>query len=1071
MDPQAVSDITTTQTAPAVTARLQAVCGIVRRRQLVHDAIMSLGLMAVAGMVLEALNRLLPLRESWAGGGWLAVLAAGLALLVRGWAAALFRGPTARALALAVEREHPEFMDALVCAVELEAGPAESRRALERVLVSDVAANTAGFDFLAAVFPPHLRLRSLLPPALLFSVIAALALRTPAAAKALCYGRDLLSGAASGLRVSPGDAECPAHSDVRIDVTVERWENEARIVCQTRNQERFEMNRGEGNRHFFTFYDVTEPVRYRVLTPSLASPWHTLQPYYPPVLNAARIRIHPPAYTGREETLLSELCDATVIAGSQVRFELEVEPGVEATLVTPKETLAFSADEPRLRTYECRLTRDLVFRVGLRNPEGRTAQTPEHRLKAEPDLPPVVEALAPRQDVQIRMNQEVELEARASDDFGLTHVVLSYSVSGGTRQEIPLLEPPVAPTPATTAPAGSAGAAAPAAVAPPVLDQQIRHLLTPQQLGLEEGDVVSYFFAAVDNRQPDPQTARSDVYFIVIRPEVKPQDGEGQQGPKKELDISNLIAEAKRLIRLTWDALAVPATDRRRQAAAELSRGLTDLKTETRRTLNEVAQAAGGGAGPIADLFEAAAAEMEKAQALAGRELLQESLPPQERALARLTALENELLKNAAKSGKGQGEGQQSGESQKKDGEPDKENAAKSRQASLAALREFLARLRQLSTRQDELNQGMRQQFSVADSQSVGRGLAEKQRDIEKQAREIGAALERLPDARQVPGQVQSAAGEMDHGAARLDEGTLRTGHQHGQRAHNFLMSAVRALEESYRKASANEIARLAQAAQQLSERQREGAEASRALAEAPTPSEPAATAAQQQQQGLNRGAEQLMSDISQTAGEMEETYPQAAQALQEAGAAARQQNLAGRMTRAANALLYRQFEKARRQQVDCANGLQKLASDLTTAAQHLPALSREELQEAIQRLREAAQEVGHAAEEGGDKMSERLDTVRERVSKDVDQLADAMQDPTLRSIGDELAAPLGESKAAEGAQRLLSLFAAAARVLERQLVATEIRQRVALSRQLSTPPEKYRRLVEEYFKDLSREK
>jgi hypothetical protein len=438
--------------------------------------------------------------------------------------------------------------------------------------------------------------------------------------------------------------------------------------------------------------------------------------------------------------------------------------------------------------------------------------------------------------------------------------------------------------------------------------------------------------------------------------------------------------------------------------------------------------------------------------------------------LARLTAIENELLKNAAKSGQGQGDGQPR-ESQEKDGEEAPDNAASSRQASLAALREYLARLRQLSTRQDGLNQGARQQFAAADPQSVGRGLAEKQRELEKQTRDIGAALQRLPDARQVPGQLQSAAGEMQQGAARLAEGTLRTGHQHGQRAHNFLMGAVRALEESYRKASANEIARLAQAAQRLSDGQRTAAEASRALAEAPPPSDADAAAAQQRQQALNRDAERLMSDIGQTAGEMEETYPLASQALQEAGAAARQQNLSGRMTRAANALLYRQFERARRQQVDCANGLQKLASDLTGAARHLPALSREELLEAIQRLRDAAQEVGRAVNEGGENTAERLDAVRERVLNDVDRLADTTQDPTLRGIGDELAAPLGESQAGAGAQRLLSLFAAAARVLEQQLLATEIRQRVALSRQLSTPPEKYRRLVEEYFKDLSREK
>jgi hypothetical protein len=42
--------------------------------------------------------------------------------------------------------------------------------------------------------------------------------------------------------------------------------------------------------------------------------------------------------------------------------------------------------------------------------------------------------------------------------------------------------------------------------------------------------------------------------------------------------------------------------------------------------------------------------------------------------------------------------------------------------------------------------------------------------------------------------------------------------------------------------------------------------------------------------------------------------------------------------------------------------------------------------------------------------------------------------------------------------------------VLQQHVARTELERRMRLSRQLSVPPERYRRLVELYFKGLSRE-
>ena len=243
----------------------------------------------------------------------------------------------------------------------------------------------------------------------------------------------------------------------------------------------------------------------------------------------------------------------------------------------------------------------------------------------------------------------------------------------------------------------------------------------------------------------------------------------------------------------------------------------------------------------------------------------------------------------------------------------------------------------------------------------------------------------------------------------------------------------------------------------------------SETLADADDPGQEKAEQARTRQEALNQGAGQLFSDIDRSVAEFEERYPEASRAMSSATQEAQAGKLNAKMKRSANALLYQRFARARRYQTDSANLLQKLSSDLQAAARHLPAVSREEIAEALSRIQEQARQAREAAREDPAASEQRLESIRERASRDIDSLAAAIRDPQLQRVGDELALPLGGSEAGDGSQRLLTLRQAAARVLERHLLAATVQRRLGLSRQTSTPPAKYRGLVEEYFKDLSR--
>src|SRR5699024_4312871 len=82
-------------------------------------------------------------------------------------------------LAAEVEKKHPEWMDALICATEQEQKPEEKRRPLERSLVARMQHESAAVDFEAALIPPRWRRKPLLAGVAIVVVLAVVLLATP----------------------------------------------------------------------------------------------------------------------------------------------------------------------------------------------------------------------------------------------------------------------------------------------------------------------------------------------------------------------------------------------------------------------------------------------------------------------------------------------------------------------------------------------------------------------------------------------------------------------------------------------------------------------------------------------------------------------------------------------------------------------------------------------------------------------------------------------------------------------------------------------------------------------------
>ncbi|TVR51017.1 MAG: DUF4175 family protein [Puniceicoccaceae bacterium] len=1003
------------------------------QRALAFEAAAGLIVLCLLSLAAALLNRWSPLQEAAAFGFH---AAAGACFLVwMSWRALLhLRRPAGPdELAARLERTHPEWMDAFACAVELEGRDPARLRSLERAVVEKARVELGGRDFTSELLPPRLR-----TPALLVAAGAVLLLALPAffndgARKARYHAGDLLAGRSGGIEVRPGSAEVPRAGDLTIQADILRWEREARIdYYEDGERHTYPMNPAGDGELRFTLFELNEGTRYRVVTPSLRSRWYSVDTYTPPALEEYRLQAEPPAYTGQPVVSQSSPEDLRVPDGSTLRWTVRPGPGVTVALETESGKIPFrvEADEPARLAWMPEVSQD--WRLVLTDDAGRQVRTPPHRVELIPDHPPTVEITSPARDLTLTPEGVLAIEGQAQDDYGLTRVSLVISKSGRER------------TYRVIWPGGSG---------PPEelpLRLRPRTTLDLESLGASPGDVISYFFTATDNRRPNPQTARSEIYFIEVReePEIVEQDGAPME--EEEIDLRALVVELKRLIRLTWETVGA-SEERAERLREELEMALAELRLETIRRTADIAERTGLPEDhPLIAILNRAAERIGAASRLAGLGMVEDSLDPQEQALADFVAIENELNREQTRSREPQ-EGTGSGEG----ADPGEESTAEAE--AMEEMRQTAEALRRMADAQAARNAAASRQEGRASDPELEAELAQRQRDLAAEANALRRRLDRLPGAEPSSLSVDSAAQTMERAAGRLARGDPGAAARDGERARTDLLQALSHLETMMRQQLSQALNRLAEQAGDLAGQQAAQAGESRGLAEDP---EAAAGADAAGMRGAQRGLAQDYEDLLRQAADMAlalgEEHPETAQALRAALAAAREADPSADMTRAANALLYRRFDRAADSQDAAAEQLAAFGENLGRAVDTLPAFSREELVALMEQIRQARRELQEGGEPGGEMQG---------LGRELERIGNAIREPGLTEIGGALGDP--DQTADLDARRMDTLLQAAARSLENLLMSAEFRRQLELRRASAIPPEAYRDLIESYFRNL----
>lgn len=249
---------------------------------------------------------------------------------------------------------------------------------------------------------------------------------------------------------------------------------------------------------------VDAAMKYRVEVGGTQTQWYTVKVIEQIKLESLSLKITPPEYTKQPPTTVKAADQPiTAPAGSSITAAARVDTGVSAALLQLDELppQAMTGKEQEW-SAAFMLNKDAAMSVLLTDPSGQIlARLPESpvQLRATPDAPPKIEAKFPKQtETLVPLEQEIEVKARLSDDFGLTRARLLMSTSANA----PLA--PVHDLPLQ-------GQASFELSFKPVISADLR----------KHGSSIRLQIEAIDNRdvpaKPDPlgpQTTQSPVYEI-----------------------------------------------------------------------------------------------------------------------------------------------------------------------------------------------------------------------------------------------------------------------------------------------------------------------------------------------------------------------------------------------------------------------------------------------------------------------------------------------------------------------------------------------------------------------------
>jgi len=565
------------------------------------------------------------------------------------------------------------------------------------------------------------------------------------------------------LTVAPGDIKIPRGSDVMLIATVENVvPKKVELNMQTDGGDwtRVAMTR-EGNKltYVYVLASLQQGMSYDVDIGVQRSHQHRIVVFDLPRVEQIAVAYTYPPYTGMTNKTVKDQGDVIAPEGTRITLHTTFNTPVDrATLRFGDGTTVALDTDGTEATGSFRVTKDSTYTLKLVDREQMEHEHPyEYVVRAIPDNPPMLTPIMPGGDRRVMALEEVSIAATAQDDYGLEKFLLHYSIAGGESRQVAFLQTANQRSDITA------------------VGKTVLYL---EELGLEPGDVITYYLTAVDNNAiQGPSETTSDIYFLEVRSTeeefrrasglggARGGAGSGGGGPS-----SALVENQKQIIAATWKLLQKQKGMRQETVAAQVTVILDSQRQVMQRTqlslrrLLERFSFSDASYDRAVEHLKQAVAHMQTAAEKLAAQNLQEALGPERLALQEVMKAQAESRKTLIQMARNRGAGGASSGMHR-----EREDLRELFEMEMGRLEnryeippaggglhqaagseDALEKLRQLASRQERLNRRQRDLVRRHDQMTAGQKkrhleeLRREQEDLLRQAQELSRRMSRL---------------------------------------------------------------------------------------------------------------------------------------------------------------------------------------------------------------------------------------------------------------------------------------------------------------------------------------
>ncbi|MBL7766356.1 MAG: DUF4175 family protein [Chitinophagaceae bacterium] len=315
----------------------------------------------------------------------------------------------------------------------------------------------------------------------------------------------------------------PQFEDLEIRVQLEGKAIPENVLVQYNGQE--VMAQRQDN-HIFThtFFKVSKPISFNFSAAGFRSESYTIKPMEKPVIKQFKVSVDYPDYTGRKDEVLDNIGDIIAPQGTTLRWVFQTEHtdeilfalGAGAGVAMPKNVGQFF--------YTYRFMRDTAYSVIVSNKNIDKKDTLNYSVSVIPDQFPSINV---QQYNDSLTSDFVLFVGEAGDDYGVRNVSLNYTIQK---------------TDVNGSPVGSAKSGSLPVPIQGGTFVQFNQMFDIEQLKLQAGDKLSYYFSACDNDGVNGSKCAKSVIFSYEKPTAKKLDSiveKTQEQVNKDLNAAS----------------------------------------------------------------------------------------------------------------------------------------------------------------------------------------------------------------------------------------------------------------------------------------------------------------------------------------------------------------------------------------------------------------------------------------------------------------------------------------------------------------------------------------------------